>query len=266
MEVALQSLEELEFTIHKKSFQPAFTYLSASECKRELIFGVRQRLQNPSSIHQCRASLCGPASFFYCLLQDAPHKYVNLVSELYRNGYSQINKLRVAPSRACLSIEQLQGVHPADWVALASLRDGANRLFTFNQAANSFRGITWPSELAHWFRLAGYLEVKNSARLFPHRSVQHFRAIGDLINASGHLCLFVDGSTPERRFPIKGIANHWVVYNRGYGLPSTLSEGPEIKVFSWGKDDYELNFNRLAWNDFVACYFGYVYAGEYAGG
>jgi hypothetical protein len=53
-----------------------------------------------------------------------------------------------------------------DWVALASLRDGANMVLDYDSAGVQVGGITLPGTLAGWFGAARFGQVENKTNLF----------------------------------------------------------------------------------------------------
>ncbi|MCM6167808.1 hypothetical protein M4B56_27935, partial [Klebsiella pneumoniae] len=48
--------------------------------------------------NQGRTSLCGPASFFYCLQMDRPDVYKQAAIELWMQGKTKIGTLDITPA------------------------------------------------------------------------------------------------------------------------------------------------------------------------
>src|SRR6476620_4935644 len=93
----------------------------------DIVAGLADRIQDPTQQHQGAAGLCGPAAFFYCVLNYKPELYVQYVIDLFTTGKARIGSLEVKPGAACRVYQPPRGrIHPVDWVALASLRDSDN--------------------------------------------------------------------------------------------------------------------------------------------
>ncbi len=247
-------IAEFALRIQQKTFVPAFMHFSSPQNKSELIASVHSRLACPHLINQVGASLCGPASYFYCLLQDAPDVYVKLVEQLYCEGRAQHQDLRIQPSRNCLRLVNLNGMALVDWITLGALRDSSNFCFSFTRPVNTFKGITWPTELVRWFQKTGYNKVENRARLWPHHSLAHLQSIECESGLAGHYCLFVGVQAIGQTFQINNIANHWVV------LSQCLQSAPKINVYTWGQPLVDFNGGRNSLAAFCPYYFGYVRA------
>src|SRR4029079_18881235 len=93
----------------------------------DVVAGLRERVNDPRKQKQGAASLCGPAAFFYCVLNYKPELYVQYVIDLFTTGKARIGSLKVQPGPACRAYPPPRHrIAPVDWVALASLRDSDN--------------------------------------------------------------------------------------------------------------------------------------------
>jgi len=67
----------------------------------QVVKELRERVNDPSTQDQMNTSLCGPAAFFYCVLNYKPELYVQYVIDLLTTGKARIDSLTVEPSLAC---------------------------------------------------------------------------------------------------------------------------------------------------------------------
>ena len=112
-------------------------------------------------LDQGSTSLCGPAVFLYNVLKREPEDFAKYVIELYETGRGRIGSLEVKPGIDCRNYRPLGSqVAAVDWVALASLRDGANAVLDDDSAAVQVGGITLFGTLAGWFGAAKFGQVE----------------------------------------------------------------------------------------------------------
>jgi hypothetical protein len=113
------------------------------------------RIKDPWKIAQEQTSLCGPAAFMYCVAKHRPHAYRDYVMDLALHGRARLGNLEVVPSDACRnSTPDGTGIDPVDWVALGSLRDSTNGVFSMTPKAQT-AAITTPANLEAWFDACG---------------------------------------------------------------------------------------------------------------
>ncbi len=128
--------------------RPSFSRIDPAE----LIAGLRERVNDP--VTQDRgvpASLCCPASFFYCVLNCKPELYVQYVIDLFTTGKARIGSLEVKPGMACRVYQPPAGkIAPVDWVALASLRDSYNAILDVASVDDDIAARTREGEVAKW--------------------------------------------------------------------------------------------------------------------
>src|SRR5262245_60700335 len=58
--------------------------------QKDIVDGLRERVQDPTKQKQGAAGLCCPAAFFYCVLNSKPELYVQYVIDLYTPGKARI--------------------------------------------------------------------------------------------------------------------------------------------------------------------------------
>ena len=93
----------------------------------DIITGLHDRVLDPTKQNQGAAGLCGPAAFFYCVLNYKPELYVQYVIDLFTTGKARIGSLEVKPGAGCRVYQPpTDKIAAVDWVALASLRDSDN--------------------------------------------------------------------------------------------------------------------------------------------
>ena len=222
--------------------------------KQTFISDLEDRIRNPALIRQGDASLCGPASFMYCLAHLSPLTYASFAIDLYEKGEAVLGDVNVKPSKDCKNhTPTIAGV---DWVTLAGLRDSENAMFDYQHEKNEFSGITLPSAVSKWFKKLGF-EVERDTNLLGDKDLaclfkglHHYRS-GKMV------CLFVGGKVMTSRSWGKVFPDHWVVLAsdiRINGLPAivsntskTIMKGTiDFEVYSWGS---EKSINRFRYYD-----------------
>ena len=235
---------------------------------------LEERLDDPYSIDQKNASLCGPAAVMFCWLCKRPDLFTQYVINVYETGMGKMGDLVVTPGEDCrnYSPATIKGV---DWVALAALRDSENTVFDYDDETDQVSGITLSGAIEKWFKNIGFNVVENNA---DARTVQGYEA---LRKAASHLvqgkcvCLLVNAKfLLGEGFNI--IANHWIVMTSepkidGKSISSLPNENSlldkqiNFTVYTWGlrwaiKIDQKNHTNTL--KDFLDCFYGFV-AAEY---
>ena len=252
------SIESILASFEAGSGNGAFPWVNRSQ----VALGIRNRLRDPDMIDQGDASLCGPASFLYCVIKDYPETWVTYVTQMYLTGRARIHGLEVKPSRDCLNAK-LSGIKAVDWVALASLRDSENTFFDYQDSSNKVGGITMPGTLAGWFERAGYRQVTNETNVFFTKGTDTMRTALGLVGQRRRVCMFVNDTMVNRPTQAGGTfstANHWVVLTGGDGI-----HGDKIglKLWTWGKTKNMVGFDT---GKIVSNFYGYVAAAAHRGG
>lgn len=226
--------------------------------KRKVESQIVSRINYNSYPDQGRTSLCGPASFFYCLQMDRPDIYKQAANELWLHGKTKIGSLDIIPGNGCKhpkghfysgNRERISGL---DWMTLASLRDSDNSIMSYDEVDDEVAGITMWGKITEWFEKCGYVKVfsnvglsrcsiRELARLNEYAE-KGFRVVS-LISAG---MLFDFGS--EDTFS----KNHWVVWagtlkNENGTVITTSSKSDDIvnlKLFSWGHVKNQIKLNK----------------------
>lgn len=139
------------------------------------LFNFEEKLaQNLSYPDQGSSNLCASAAFFYCLLNDRPDLYQQVVRELWEDGRTQIGSKTIVPSAACTRPinffeynkslgKDVTKVPPIDWITLASLCDAENLVFPYDSPSNKLSGIIFEGRVCSWFESIGAICLETYA-------------------------------------------------------------------------------------------------------
>lgn len=223
--------------------------------KAQIEAGLQSRLNEPLP-NQDQTSLCGPAAYFFCLINLSPSKYKLAVKQLWETGQTKIGELDIKSSQdGCRRVKnfhkQLDGyprIPPIDWITLASLRESENFKLKLNDPEQEVAGITPPMDLERWFRKSGFHVVAS----YPIKMGGYDRDfisdinskyagpdyyIVTLISAS---LLDSGSSSGTNIFP-----DHWIVWTdklrdlKGHPInesSNTYDTKVTLKMFTWGEN------------------------------
>lgn len=246
---ALSLVDAFEPGGHEKGF--------ARIARQDVVDGLRMRITDPTSQDQSAASLCGPAAFFYCVLDEMPHLYTQYVIDLYKTGEARIGSLHIKPSSGCRAYQPPPSkIHPVDWIALASLRDSENTLLDYSSADDTAAGITMPHSLADWFRKIGWKGVHNITNVFFTKGRSEVNECMRYFDTA-HICLFINMQmlNPLKFADHSVSPNHWVVLTRNMNVQNG---GIKFGVYSWGKQLQIPNTGSYPLDGFYRNFYGYV--------
>ena len=235
----------------KTSTKQAFPNIKRGDVE----MGLQERLKDPKKIHQRNTSLCGCASLFYCLATSKPDLYAQYVVELYLNGKSTIGSLTVEPGEDCrkYGATRTSGIDPADWVALASLRDSENDAFDYQSPSNEAGGITMPGDLLDWFKDVGFGKDTNDTNLVFTKGIGTLRDANKKFGLKQNVCLFISAKLLNDPTNDTMTADHWVVLQ----APVTETGGKvSTEVYTWGS----LRTIDLPASTFCKNFYGYISA------
>ncbi|CAI3144018.1 hypothetical protein MWMV7_MWMV7_02264 [Acinetobacter calcoaceticus] len=234
--------------------------------KAQIEAGLQSRLNEPLP-DQDRTSLCGPAAYFFCLINLSPSKYKLAVKQLWETGQTKIGELEIKPSiSGCRRVRNFYkktngepNIPPIDWITFASLRESENLALKLNDPEQEVAGITpWP-ELSSWFKKTGFKGLKTYPFYLngynPSLISEINRYAGEgyyvitLISAS---LLSSGSSSGTQSFP-----DHWIVWTDKLrdtkGQPITSSSDPyktevRLKMFTWGENTQRLGTGISLYN------------------
>lgn len=201
------------------------------------------RLQRPYP-NQDRSSLCGAASFFYCLLKDRPDLYQQIVKDLWETGETQLGTLNIKPSDKCrhpTSFFYQNGntrVPAIDWITLASLRDSENILLRYSSPDAAAAGITMWGKIKAWYRKIGAERIFNNISII-HSNRQDAVNLSSYVGNGNYVVTLIGSGMIGGDTRAK---SHWVVWESplrtaGGSLVTSntpLTEVVRLQVFSWG--------------------------------
>ncbi|EPE7166539.1 hypothetical protein ACSMAE_003919 [Cronobacter sakazakii] len=225
--------------------------------KRKIESQIASRMDHSSYPDQGGTSLCGPASFFYCLQMDRPDVYKQAANELCLYGKTKIGTLEISPGDGCRhpkgSFYDSYGreiVSGLDWVTLASLRDSENSIMSYDGVGDQVSGITMWGKLTEWFEKAGYEEIFDNISL-SHANVNDIISLNDYIS-SGYKVVSLISTGMLSDFPGDSSSkNHWIVWDsqvrcndgRSVSASTSILDKVDLTLFSWGKVKSQLKNN-----------------------
>lgn len=219
---------------------------------------ISLRMNYSSYPNQGRTSLCGPASFFYCLQMDRPDVYKQAANELWLHGKTKIGTLDITPGEGCKhpkgsfysgSSERISGL---DWITLASLRDSENSIMSYDEVDDEVAGITMWGKITEWFEKSGYVKVFSNVGL-SRCSIEDVARLSEYAdNGFKVVCLISAGMLFDFGSDDTSSKNHWVVWagalKNARGQAITKNSRPDeivnLKLFSWGMVKNQIKPNK----------------------
>jgi hypothetical protein len=224
----------------------------------DVVAGLRERVNDPRKQNQGAASLCGPAAFFYCVLNYKPELYVQYVIDLFTAGKARIGSLKVEPSLPCrVYAPPTDKIAAVDWIALASLRDSENTVMDYSSANDTVAGITRPGTLAGWFRHIGYQSIHDDTNYYFCKGAKEIQECDRDMRVYRDVCLLVNDNIlyPQKRKSKSTFCNHWVVLD---GIFQLNNNQIGVSVYSWGGTHKIPDTGSLSVQDFSLNFYGYV--------
>ena len=237
--------------------------------KKKIESQLASRINYSSYPNQGWTSLCGPASFFYCLQMDRPDVYKQAVNELWLHGKTKIGILDISPGDGCRHPKGAfyddygrEAVSGLDWITLASLRDSENSIMSYDEVADQVAGITMWGKLTEWFEKAGYEKIFDNISL-SHANVNDIISLNNYIS-SGHKVVSLISAGMLSDFPGDSSSkNHCIVWDsqvryndgRSISVKTSVLDKVDLTLFSWGKVKSQLK-NNVSLDVFMKHTFG----------
>lgn len=181
--------------------------------RKQVVDQLENRVTGNEWPSQQFTSLCGPAAFMFCLLEDRPDIYARFVIDLWRNGRAYMGSLDVQPSyrlraNTKLAVETAD-IAEVDWMSLGGLRgfDGA-----YSEPKNSTAASTHTLTLSKWFNAVGAQAIHDNSRILGRGNWSDLLEVSCFIDTSWVVMLVNASILPKAR--VRGgsfIADHWIV-------------------------------------------------------
>jgi len=246
----------------------------------DFIEAVKDRIKQPHIINQEQVNLCGPNAFFYCIASKYPNHYTKYMLDLWTLGQAYLGKLHVKPSQACLNTKMnSRKIAPVDWIALASLCDSSNSFFNFDDLDDAIGGITFPGDMADWFRKTLFSSVENNTNISHRANFDNLKKAQRFYSANKSVCFLISAKMMTLPIKLNAVPNHWVVLTsnilvdgksinhiQSSDLDSYLNKKISLHAATWGRKNGKVplhTFNRkehLTLADFMTYYYGFVAA------
>ena len=243
----------------KSGSSPAFPNITPDDVRN----GLAERIDNPDHQNQSAASLCGPAAFFYMMLNWMPDAYVQYVIDLYTTGKASIGSVDVSPSDNCRSYRPPRDkIAPVDWVALAS--DSENTVLDYSSVNDTASGITRPPTIADWMNRSGcFTAVEFDSHYIRSRDPKDVKDFSTDLAINRFVCLFVNAQILSDATVRSNshLADHWIVATQVNRLemPDNKSAGKiQISAYSWGKINLIPTTGTLTLSQFCNNFYGSV--------
>jgi hypothetical protein len=229
--------------------------------------GLSARLAAPDRIDQGGSSLCGPSVFVRRIAATDPLAYVTFVIDLYQTGRGHIGDLQVKAGDDLRDYDPGGKIDPADWIAIASIRDSSNWFFDYQDVNNEVAGITMPSSLEGWFRKIGYRDVVDDTNVYLTKGEDCLRRASDLYSKDYWVCLFInaqmlDPEDADHHGSHQGSTtpDHWVALT---SLVDISADRTSVKftVYSWGQGHRPVPYtttDKLPLQDVLKNFYGFV--------
>jgi hypothetical protein len=207
--------------------------------KSSLVANVRRRRQKAAEIDQVRSNFCGPTSVAYELARTQPRRYVELCRQLYETGGFWSRSKRVEADERLRAGAVGQGMDPADWMLIATMRDSENALFKVESDAtgimSGLQGMTFPWEIKGWAReilLKDEVDVDMCAFFGELDAIERAQEVHDRGGSTFILLNMAVLKKGDRSIP--PFPDHWVVF-RGNLDTSDAGNRIAFDVYTWGR-------------------------------
>lgn len=233
--------------------------------KERIQAGLQSRLNEPFP-NQEFTSLCGPAAYFFCLINLSPSRYKLAVKQLWETGHTKIGELEVKPSlsgsRRVKSFYLKNGdpkIPPIDWITLASLRESENISLNLNNPSQEVAGITLWTELNNWFKKTGFKGLKTYPFYLNGYNPSLISEINQYAGEDYYVVTLISASllSSGSSSGTQSFPDHWIVWTDKLrdtkGQPITSTSDPyttevRLKMFTWGENTQRLGKGITLYN------------------
>lgn len=203
------------------------------------------------------SSLCGMATFYYCLLKDRPDIYFQTIEDLWLTGRTLLGTLEIKPSKSCknptdiLDYSGRSRISAIDWMTLAGTRDSMNTFLSYDSPDDEAAGITKAEAIDECFLAVGSknkLANITGGIYLSNAGLQDICNLNAYVGDSFHVVINIH---PELLSSNDGFyQRHWVVLESKLQLDDGLNNDVtpqtpldslvKLTMFSWGNTDSKL--------------------------
>jgi hypothetical protein len=235
--------------------------------------GLKERIDDPDKIDQGSTSLCGPADFVRDIATDRPVEYAQAAIDLFKTGRGHIGRLQIKAGVFLRThvVPATAGIHQADWIVLASIRDSDNWFFDYQSETDDAAAITMPHSKEKWLKQAGYSEVINDTNVAFIKDLACATRASGLFSSGYKVALFINANMlyADKMNNPSLTPDHWValaspmrIKSINLARPGTLNEDPTSYVtfscYSWGKRYPVPASGTLTDYRFCSNYYGFI--------
>lgn len=221
--------------------------------------GLQSRLNEPLP-DQDLTSLCGPAAYFFCLINLSPSKYKFAVKQLWETGKTKIGELEIQPStNGCRKVHNfykksngIPNIPPIDWITCASLRESENIKLFINDPEQELAGVTLWSELNSWFKKTGFKGLKKYPFYLNGYNPSLISEINQYAGDDYYVITLISASllSSGTSSGTKNYPDHWIVWtdklrdSKGQAITSAVdpyTTEVSLKMFTWGENRQRLS-------------------------
>ncbi len=209
--------------------------------KSSLVESVRKRRQRAERIDQKKSNFCGPTSIVYELARTQPRRYVELCRQLYETGGFWTRSNRIEATEELRSTAIGQGMAPADWMLISTMRDSENALFKVEPDStgimSGLQGITFPWEIKGWAKeilLKDEVDIDVCAIFGELEAIERAQEVYD--QGGSAFVLLNKAAVGKGDGRILPFPDHWVVFQGNLDL-TNADEQVSYDIYNWG--DFE---------------------------
>ncbi|NMM48464.1 hypothetical protein [Marinigracilibium pacificum] len=201
--------------------------------KNTFLKSLTENLKTPARINQGRSNLCGPASICKIMAEKDPESYTRMAISLYERGVAKSNNSFHFPIESNESLHNespTDGLSPADYVVLSSLRQSYNIVFDYTPESDTgLQGFSYPNDLidiaVNFANLTDYTLNYGHDISGINKALNHGAAVIGLFDIDQLKTGKPNNQILQRRF-----GNHYIIINsikRSY-------DQVEINYWNWG--------------------------------
>jgi len=175
-----ETAQEIVEAFRHRTTRPVWTKILRNKVADQLKERIAEPdLDDPNFIDQGPSAFCGPAAVLFELSRHMPRRYVQMVIDLYENGSWKSASGTIKAPQGLLSVEVYvrnrddTPMPEVDWIALTSMRDSANALFSLDEPDDidsPIQAFAMTTEVAAWCpQLLGWRDTDiYTTTLFAH--------------------------------------------------------------------------------------------------